>query len=59
MHHHLIKLGPVGHIQVGGRHVAHVQQGGRLRSAAVGALNSQLVQAGGGARKLPRAAVQA
>lgn len=23
---HLVKLGPVGHIQVGGGHVAHIQQ---------------------------------
>lgn len=41
----LVKLGPVGHVQVGGGHVAHVQQGGRLGTAAVGALDVQLVQA--------------
>lgn len=43
----LVKLGPVCHIQVGGRHVAHVQQWGRLGAPAVGALDIELVQAWG------------
>lgn len=56
---HLVKLGPVGHVQVRGGHVAHVQQRRRLGAPAVGALHRQLVQAGGGACQLPRAAVEA
>ena len=56
---HLVKLGSVGHVQVGGGHVAHVQQRGGLGAPAVGALHRQLVQAGRGARQLPRAAMQA
>lgn len=56
---HLVKLGPVGHIQVWGRHVAHVQQWRWLGTPAVGALHCQLVQAWGRACQLPRAAVEA
>lgn len=48
----LVKFGPVGHVQVRGGHVAHVQQGRGLRATAVGTADGQLVETGGGAREL-------
>lgn len=56
---HLVKLGPVGHVKVRGRHVAHVQQWGRLRTPTVGALHCQLVQAWSRTGQLARAAMKA
>ena len=56
---HLVKLGPVRHVQIRGGHVTHIQQWGRLGAPAVGALHCQLVQAWGRACQLPWAAMKA